>query len=101
MLRLEWALEEAYFHFCDLQMPINVEQIENTILQIMESEIIDSADYVTSGLFKKLKEVIEAVKKKKRSTLKNYLLQRQTMIVNGFEKYLKNYSLFLNVARRF
>ena len=74
---------------------------ENLVNEIMESEIIEPVDYVSTSLLKKLKEANALIKKTKRPKLKNYLTQRYEMIKNGFENYLKNYTIFERVCQRF
>lgn len=58
-------------------------------------------EYVTTSLYRRLGQAIEATKKNKQAKLKNYLMGRKNAILAGVENFLTNYTVFLRAKEDF
>ena len=67
----------------------------------MESEVIEPVEYITSPIYNQLFLAIEYLKKTKNTKLKNYLMNRKTNVLLGFENHLNNCSIFMRVKNNF
>lgn len=58
-MRLEWALDDIIFYLDkEAQRPIDFEQVERTVFNIMESDVIEPIDFLTTTLFVKIRHTL-------------------------------------------
>lgn len=69
------------------------------IVEIMDSELIQPAQYIVSPIYNKICFVVELAKKTKNMKFKNYLINRKADILLGYQNYLNNSVVFMRAKK--